>query len=171
MGGIIARIMGHNSKRSRVISLTLLYLLTFSSLVLFITSPGTQYSASHQQAIYGASLVSGPANEETATSRRSYIFIVRFEQGEEISHILSNYRRDREGTQSAFEDWAQNKPALLGTSLERVTYSGEALLRYDPHQSDGDLGQTLAAVSARLNASPLVRYAELDADAYLDAED
>lgn len=55
-------------------------------------------------------------------------------------------------------------------TLDHVTYSGEALLRYAPPQSDSDEGQTLAAVSARLNGSPWVRYAELDADAYLEAE-
>lgn len=170
MGGIFARIMGHSSKRSRAISLTILYLFTFSSLALFVVGPRAQYSAALQQVSYGANLVAGPASKEIANTPKSYIFIVRFEQGEEILNILSNYRRDREGTQNAFADWAEDKPAFRGTALDHVTYSGEALLRYAPPQNDGEPRLTLAAVSARLNASPWVRYAELDADAYLEAE-
>ena len=90
------------------------------------------------------------------------MFIVKFKADEGLAEILKLYRPQRERAVQAFGVWARDKSAFRGLALDRVAYSGEALLIYDPRMDDRIPRPTLDEISQQLNASPFVRYADLD---------
>ena len=109
-----------------------------------------------------ADLVAGPADGVERPSNKSYVFIVKFNADEGLAEILKLYRPQRERAVQAFGVWARDKPAFRGLTLDRVAYSGEVLLIYDARMDGRIPRPTVEDVIAQLNASPLVRYAELD---------
>ena len=109
-----------------------------------------------------ADLVAGPADGAVLHPGKSYVFIVKFNADEGVAEILKLYRPQRERAVQAFGVWAQDKPAFSGLMLNRVAYSGEALLIYDPRMDDRIPHPTLDEITQQLNASPFVRYADLD---------
>lgn len=117
-----------------------------------------------------ADLLAGPAVDDKNSAVRSYTFIVKFEPDDVLSGILALYRPDRDRAAQAFLIWTQDKPEFGGLVLDRVSYSGEALLIYDPRRDDRNQLLTLDEIIQLLNASPFVKYAELDSIAQVESE-
>ena len=117
-----------------------------------------------------ADLVAGPADGVERPSDKSYVFIVKFNADEGLAEILKLYRPQRERAVQAFGVWARDKPAFRGLTLDRVAYSGEVLLIYDARMNDRIPRPTLDEITQQLNASPLVRYAELDSILEIDSD-
>ena len=117
-----------------------------------------------------ADLVAGPADGVERPSDKSYVFIVKFNADEGLAEILKLYRPQRERAVQAFGVWARDKPAFRGLTLDRVAYSGEVLLIYDARMDDRIPRPTLDEITQQLNASPLVRYAELDSILEIDSD-
>lgn len=92
-------------------------------------------------------------------------FIVRFNDEPELGAILKGFRGNKEKARAEFKKWASKHPELSGLSLERVNYSGEAILSY---RGADDAAPALNAkeIQARLNDVPFVRYADPDFTAF-----
>ena len=114
--------------------------------------------------------MAGPADGVERPSDKSYVFIVKFNADEGLAEILKLYRPQRERAVQAFGVWARDKPAFRGLTLDRVAYSGEVLLIYDARMNDRIPRPTLDEITQQLNASPLVRYAELDSILEIDSD-
>ena len=92
-------------------------------------------------------------------------FIVRFNDNPEINRCLQLFRKDKAASRAEFAEWASKHPALDGLSLERVNYSGEAILSYRG-ANDANPASSAKAIQARLNDLPFVRYADPDYTAF-----
>ena len=154
--------MKRQLENSHLIVFLVLCLLALTGLSL----SGTARSGGDANQFHGelqrADLAAGPADGAELHPGRSYVFIVKFKADEGLAEILKLYRPQRERAVQAFGVWAQDKPAFSGLMLNRVAYSGEALLIYDPRMDDRIPHPTLDEITQQLNASPFVGYADLD---------
>lgn len=154
--------MKHQSENSHLIVFFVLCLLVLTGLSLLGAARGGGDANQFQGELQRADLVAGPTDGVERPSDKSYVFIVKFNADEGLAEILKLYRPQRERAVQAFGVWARDKPAFRGLTLDRVAYSGEALLIYDPRMDDRIPRPTLDEISQQLNASPFVRYADLD---------
>ena len=162
--------MKRQLENSHLIVFLVLCLLALTGLSL----SGTARSGGDANQCHGelqrADLAAGPADGAELHPGRSYVFIVKFKADEGLAEILKLYRSQRERAVQAFGVWARDKPAFRGLTLDRVAYSGEVLLIYDARMNDRIPRPTLDEITQQLNASPLVRYAELDSILEIDSD-
>ena len=162
--------MKRQLENSHLIVFLVLCLLALTGLSL----SGTARSGGDANQFHGelqrADLAAGPADGAELHPGRSYVFIVKFKADEGLAEILKLYRPQRERAVQAFGVWARDKPAFRGLTLDRVAYSGEVLLIYDARMNDRIPRPTLDEITQQLNASPLVRYAELDSILEIDSD-
>ena len=162
--------MKRQLENSHLIVFLVLCLLALTGLSL----SGTARSGGDANQFHGelqrADLAAGPADGAELHPGRSYVFIVKFKADEGLAEILALYRPQRERAVQAFGVWARDKPAFRGLTLDRVAYSGEVLLIYDARMNDRIPRPTLDEITQQLNASPLVRYAELDSILEIDSD-
>lgn len=92
-------------------------------------------------------------------------FVVKFNRGDKIDECLALYRKDKDASRKAFLEWASHHPELAGMRLEKVSYSGEAVLAYDGAK-DPDPVSNAKQIAARLNGSDAVKYADPDYTAF-----
>ena len=162
--------MKHQSENSHLIVFFVLCLLVLTGLSHLGAARGGGDANQFQGELQRADLVAGPADGVERPSDKSYVFIVKFNADEGLAEILKLYRPQRERAVQAFGVWAQDKPAFSGLTLDRVAYSGEVLLIYDARMNDRIPRPTLDEITQQLNASPLVRYAELDSILEIDSD-
>lgn len=162
--------MKHQSENSHLIVFFVLCLLVLTGLSLLGAARGGGDANQFQGELQRADLVAGPADGVERPSDKSYVFIVKFNADEGLAEILKLYRPQRERAVQAFGVWARDKPAFRGLTLDRVAYSGEVLLIYDARMDDRIPRPTLDEITQQLNASPLVRYAELDSILEIDSD-
>ena len=154
--------MRHQIENVHLIVFLVLCLLALAGLSLSGAARSGSDANQFQGELQRADLVAGPADGVERPSNKSYVFIVKFNADEGLAEILALYRPQRERAVQAFGVWARDKPAFRGLALDRVAYSGEALLIYDPRTDDRIPRPTLDEITQQLNASPFVRYADLD---------
>ena len=162
--------MKHQSENSHLIVFFVLCLLVLTGLSHLGAARGGGDANQFQGELQRADLVAGPADGVERPSDKSYVFIVKFNADEGLAEILKLYRPQRERAVQAFGVWARDKPAFRGLTLDRVAYSGEVLLIYDARRNDRIPRPTLDEITQQLNASPLVRYAELDSILEIDSD-
>jgi hypothetical protein len=162
--------MKHQFENSHLIVFLVLCLLALTGLSLLVAARNGGDANQFQGEPQRADLAAGPADGAELHPGRSYVFIVKFKADEGLAEILALYRPQRERAVQAFGVWARDKPAFRGLALDRVAYSGEALLIYDPRTDDRIPRPTLDEITQQLNASPLVRYAELDSILEIDSD-
>ena len=162
--------MKHQSENSHLIVFFVLCLLVLTGLSHLGAARGGGDANQFQGELQRADLVAGPADGVERPSDKSYVFIVKFNADEGLAEILALYRPQRERAVQAFGVWARDKPAFRGLTLDRVAYSGEVLLIYDARMNDRIPRPTLDEITQQLNASPLVRYAELDSILEIDSD-
>lgn len=92
-------------------------------------------------------------------------FVVRFQRGGKVDECLSLYRKDKDASRDAFADWASQHPELDGMRLQRVNYSGEAILAYDSSEDAKPLANA-KQLQARIQSLESVRYADPDYTAF-----
>ena len=152
--------MKHQFENAHLIVFLVLCLFALAGLSLLGAAGGGTNKS--QGELQRADLVAGPADGAELHPGKSYVFIVKFNADEGLAEILALYRPQRERAVQAFGVWARDKPAFRGLALDRVAYSGEALLIYDPRMDDRIPRPTLDEITQQLNASPFVRYVDLD---------
>lgn len=157
-----AQTMKHSFARPNQFVFVLLCLFALMTFSLFSGGYIKSDSSRQQTDLQRASLTSGPPSEAEHLRARSYTIIVKFVVDDALAEILALYRPHRDRAVREFAIWAQDKPELRGLTLDRVTYSGEALLSYNPGMDSREPRLTPDEIIAQLNASPFVRYAELD---------
>ena len=162
--------MKHQSENSHLIVFFVLCLLVLTGLSLLGVARSGGAANQFQGELQRADLVAGPADGAVLHPGKSYVFIVKFNADEGLAEILKLYRPQRERAVQAFGVWARDKPAFRGLTLDRVAYSGEVLLIYDARMNDRIPRPTLDEITQQLNASPLVRYAELDSILEIDSD-
>ena len=162
--------MKRQLENSHLIVFFVLCLLVLTGLSLLGAARGGGDANQFQGELQRADLVAGPADGVERPSDKSYVFIVKFSADEGLAEILKLYRPQRERAVQAFGVWARDKPAFRGLTLDRVAYSGEVLLIYDARMNDRIPRPTLDEITQQLNASPLVRYAELDSILEIDSD-
>ena len=108
-----------------------------------------------------------PAPEQRPSARilKQASFIVRFNKGAAIDEHLALYRSDKSAGHAAFARWAAQHPELNGITLDRVNYSGEAILTYTG-ANDPNPASHAKEIQARLNSLSVVRYADPDYNAF-----
>ena len=92
-------------------------------------------------------------------------FIVRFNTSEETDAFIATFRKDKAASKAAFAKWAAGNPAFDGMTLERVNYSGEAILSYSGAE-DANPVRSAKEIKARISAQETVRYADPDFTAF-----
>lgn len=92
-------------------------------------------------------------------------FVVKFKSSDKIDECLSLYRKDKEASRKAFTEWASHHPELAGMRLEKVNYSGEAILSYDGSEDPAPVSNA-KQIAARLNGFDAVKYADPDYTAF-----
>jgi len=92
-------------------------------------------------------------------------FVVRFNAGGEVDECLQLYRKDKDASRAAFAEWAAQHPELDGMHLQRVNYSGEAILTYDGAEDANPL-RSAKQIQARLQSLAAVKYADPDYTAF-----
>ena len=162
--------MKHQFENAHLIVFLVLCLFALAGLSLLGAARGGGDANQFQGELQRADLVAGPADGVERPSDKSYVFIVKFNADEGLAEILKLYRPQRERAVQAFGVWARDKPAFRGLTLDRVAYSGEVLLIYDARMNDRIPRPTLDEITQQLNASPLVRYAELDSILEIDSD-
>lgn len=162
--------MKHQIENVHLIVFLVLCLLALAGLSLSGAARSGSDANQFQGELQRADLVAGPADGVERPSDKSYVFIVKFNADEGLAEILKLYRPQRERAVQAFGVWARDKPAFRGLTLDRVAYSGEVLLIYDARMNDRIPRPTLDEITQQLNASPLVRYAELDSILEIDSD-
>ncbi|WP_300391120.1 hypothetical protein [Henriciella sp.] len=83
-----------------------------------------------------------------------YAIIVKFENEPVTQEIGKTFRKDPEGTRQRFREWAADKPALQGLSLERASYSGELVLTGSGARSVDDVIRGILAMDNVAYAEP-----------------
>ena len=93
--------------------------------------------------------------QASSADAAQYAIIVKFKDEPVIDEIGKTFRKDPDAVRARFRDWAADKPALRGLTLERASYSGELVLTGTGSRS---MDEAISAIKAMDN----VAYVEPD---------
>lgn len=86
----------------------------------------------------------------TVSEEDDFALIVRFRSEPDLDELAKAFRKDPDRARARFLEWAADKPALDGLTLERASYSGELVLTGPGSMSASD---TIAAIEQMDNVA------------------